>query len=289
MIIENAYAKINLYLDVTAKRSDGFHDVESVMQTVSLCDVLSLSAEPAQLTDIRISIEGASLPTDRSNLVYRAALAYLERARLSADVDIKLMKNIPIAAGLAGGSSDAAATLRAMNRRFGALTEEELRAVAASLGSDIPFCLLGGTAICRGRGELIEPIRGIDAHAVVAIGTDRISTPEAYARLDRIYSNFDGSIPTDADNYLRELLESMKNEVALPTDLYNIFETEIEKNAKSVTKIKAEMLCFGATATLMSGSGPSVFGIFTDGISAERACDELAKKGYRAYAVKFVN
>ena len=289
MINECAYAKINLYLNVTSKRSDGFHDIESVMQSVSLCDVLTLSAESADNTDIHIEVEGASLPSDRSNLVYRAALAYLERAGICADVDISLIKNIPIAAGLAGGSSDAAATLRAMNRRFGALSDDELLSVAASVGSDVPFCLIGGTAVCRGRGELIEPICGIDAHAVVAIGEDRISTPEAYARLDRIYSDFDGSVPTDADRHLANLIASIKNEKALPNDMYNIFESEIEKNAKSVSKIKAEMISLGATTTLMSGSGPSVFGIFTDGISAERACDELAKKGYRAYAVKFVN
>lgn len=286
MIVELANAKINLFLNVCARRADGFHDIESVMQSVSLCDEIILDADISDKNEINITIEGADLPSDRSNLVYRAAEKYLATANLSAKVDIRVKKNIPIAAGLAGGSSDAAATLRAMNRVFGAFNTDELSAIAAAIGSDVPFCLIGGTAICRGRGELIEKLGAVKSYAVIAIGADRVSTPEAYTRLDRIYSNFDGSVPTNADRHLDDLLDAINNGT-LPTELYNIFESNIEDTLKNVIKIKAEMRSCGSKLVLMSGSGPSVFGLFSDAESADNAAAHLRDIGCDAYSVAF--
>ena len=284
MIVELANAKINLFLNVCARRADGFHDIESVMQSVSLCDEIILDADISDKNEINITTDGADLPSDRGNLVYRAAEKYLDTAKLSAKVDIRVKKNIPIAAGLAGGSSDAAATLRALNRVFGAFTADELSAIAATIGSDVPFCLIGGTAICKGRGEKIQRLQTVKSHAVIAIGIDRVSTPEAYARLDCIYSNFDGSVPTDADQYFDSLLCAMKDGV-YPSKLYNIFETDIDDILKSVIKIKAEMRSCGSKLVLMSGSGPSVFALFSDAESADNAAVHLQNIGYDAYSV----
>lgn len=286
MVVEKAFAKINLFLDVSAKRDDGFHDIKSVMQSVSLYDEIRIDGKLADKTEIEVRNIGAQLPTDRSNLVYRAAETYFDAAKLNARVDIKLEKAIPIAAGLAGGSSDAAATLRGLNRLFGAFDAEKLSDLAATLGSDVPFCLAGGTAICRGRGELIQNIKTVDAFAVIAIGDDRISTPQAYAELDRIYSNFDGSVATGADLYFDSLMRSMDSGM-LPNELYNIFETDIAKRAESVLKIKAEFVSCGSYASLMSGSGPSVFGLFSDEEAADNAARHLTDIGYGAYSVKF--
>jgi 4-diphosphocytidyl-2-C-methyl-D-erythritol kinase len=152
---EFAYAKINLTLDVVSKRSDGFHDIESVMHSLSLCDELIFTVCESDKTEISLEIKGNdSLPTDKNNLVCRAALLYLDKIGESARIGVTLIKKIPSAAGLAGGSSDAAATLRAMNRLYdGRLSEDELLTLAASIGSDVPYCLVGGTALCEGRGE----------------------------------------------------------------------------------------------------------------------------------------
>ena len=283
MIIERAYAKINLFLDVCSLRADGFHNVKTLMQSVSLCDELHIDVTDSNTRNIELTVNGAELSADADNLVYRAALAYLDATDISAYVHVTLEKNIPIAAGLAGGSSDAAATLRALNRYFGALRDDELLSVAAQLGSDVPFCLVGGTALCEGRGEIMTPISGVSGiPLVIAIGDDRISTPRAFARLDELFSNFDGSVSTGSDGKLQQILTSLETGDANLPGLFNIFETDIDKNAKSVSKIKAEMLKLGAKAALMSGSGPSVFGVFDTDSDADRAAKALCNIGFRA-------
>lgn len=287
MIVEKAFAKVNLFLDVISKRQDGFHEVKTVMHTISLCDDLYINAVLSDKTEIKLCVDESNLAADSSNLVYRAAQAYLNAANISATVDIKLEKHIPIAAGLGGGSSDCAATLRGLNKIFAALSDEEIYEISRSLGSDVPFFLFGGGALCGGRGDEIEPIESkLQMHLVVAIGDDRISTPLAYARLDRIFSDFDGSVPTGADSALDCLLGGISTE-SVPRKLFNIFETDIDKCAKSVLKIKAEMEKCGSTATLMSGSGPSVFGVFDSEERADFARDSLISLGISAFKATF--
>ena len=283
MVTEKAYAKINLFLDVCALRSDGFHDLKTVMQRISLCDTLCLSAIPSDSTEISLCIKGAELPSDKGNLVYRAVSEYLSEAKIDARVCVTLEKNIPIAAGLAGGSSDAAAALRAINRELGAFGDAELLGIAARLGSDVPFCLVGGTTLCEGRGEIMTELPKLGTtHLVVAIGEDRISTPAAFARLDALFSRFDGSVVTGGEKRLESLLSSIENASFNIEGLFNIFETDIDKNAISVSKIKAEMLDMGASAAMMSGSGPSVFGIFTSPEETKKAARALCDLGYFA-------
>ena len=268
---EKAYAKINLHLNVTAKRQDGFHDIETVMQTVSLCDELAVSLAPSAKAEAHLSICGADLPTDSDNIALRAAEFYLARSGKVGRVDISLVKRIPVAAGLAGGSADAAATLRALNRLFNSyFSESELLSMAAELGSDVPFCLLGGRAVCRGRGELIESIASpIDHHFVIAIADgEQVSTPAAFRTLDEMYSDFDGSVKSDAP--------------AL-TELCNIFEGAVFKTCFKAETLKNRMIELGAADALMSGSGPSVFGLFENETAARAAADAISKEGARAY------
>lgn len=273
---EKAYAKINLHLNVTAKRQDGFHDIETVMQTVSLCDELAVSLSPSDRAEAHLSICGADLPTDSGNIALRAAELYLARSGKIGRIDISLVKRIPVAAGLAGGSADAAATLRALNRLFNSyFSESELFALAAELGSDVPFCLLGGRAVCRGRGEQIDPISSpSDLHFVIAVADgEQVSTPAAYRALDEMYSDFDGSINSDAP--------------AL-TELYNMFENAVLPTCFKAEILKKRMVELGATASMMSGSGPSVFGLFEDESTARAAAEAISKESARAYYARSV-
>ena len=283
---ENAYAKINLYLDVTGKRSDGFHEVETVMHSISLCDIITVEVIPLGCADVTLNIDGApSLPNDGRNLAVKAARAYLERAGITDSVKITLEKRIPVAAGLAGGSSDAAATLRALNKLYGALTDADLIEIAAELGSDVPYLLHGGTAFCFGRGELTEPLAPLSGlNIVVAIADgESVSTPEAYGALDALYSDFKSPC-YDEQSAKLALLKHGRAEGKLDTrGLYNIFENAIFPICCGAELIKSKLVELGAIAALMSGSGPSVYGIFESSVAARSAAAELTALGYRAF------
>ncbi len=279
MTVENAYAKINLYLDVINKRADGFHDILSVMHTVSLCDRVKIEAITSDEREIRLSVIGADLPCDNRNIAYRAAEVYLDRSGVCSKINIEIEKNIPIGAGLAGGSTDAAATLRTLNRIYSRLTEEELLKIAADLGSDVPFCLVGGSAICEGRGDIMTPVNIAEKSFVIAIGEERVNTARAYGELDRLYSDFKDARPQDTIK--AELMQS--NDIT--TSLYNIFE---DVAPDGVNRLKTRLTELSAAYVLMSGSGPSVFGIFDTPEQARMAADILNNEGYTAYFAKSV-
>ena len=287
---EYAYAKINLTLDVTEKRADGFHNIESIMHSLSLSDELTVELWKSENTEINLIINGNdSLPTDGRNLVVKAAKAYLEKIGESAKINMTLVKRIPSSAGLGGGSSDAAATLRALNRIFdGRLSSDELSSLGALLGSDVPYCIVGGTALCRGRGEILSEINTAAKGAfVVAIGEDGVSTPRAYAELDRIYSDFKDYSSVGKDRNER-MIKSLLDGKISASCLYNIFEDAVIKNCPSVEKIKEVMLSAGALGALMSGSGPSVFGLFENSNAAKEAAEKLSQMGYRAFFAESV-
>ncbi len=279
VVKEYAYAKINLYLDVLVRRENGFHDILSVMHTTSLCDTVTVYAKEAKETKITLSVKGADLPLDKNNIAYLAAEAYLEKSKLCSKINIEIEKNIPIGAGLAGGSADAAAVLRALNKIYNRLTIDELLEIAEGLGSDVPFCLVGGSALCEGRGEIMTPINVQPKNLVIAIGEERVNTKEAYAELDRIYNNFEN--PHSGEELKKRCLSNPHNE-ALP---YNIFE-EVAPN--SVKKLKERLSALSATAVLMSGSGPSVFGIFESEEEAKKAEETLKNEGYTACYAKSI-
>ena len=275
-VTENAPAKVNLTLSVGQKRADGYHDIVTLMQTVSLCDKLTVQTKKSLLPEIKLSILGKyPVPEDPSNLVVRAAEAFFDALGERFPISISLEKNIPTQAGLGGGSADAAATLRALNGMVDEpLSSDRLALVAATLGSDVAFCLFGGTAICSGRGDLIDPVPDpATGYYTVVMGNDRVSTPAAYRALDELREKQNAVLPDRS----RAELKALARGGNLP--LFNDFELSVFPDHPGIAKTKARLLSLGAKDALMSGSGAAVFGVFPDLASAEKAasafdCDD---------------
>lgn len=278
-----AYAKINLHLDVISKAENGYHEVKTVMQTVSLCDDVEVALSNGESNSIYCNV--SSVPTDSKNLAWRAAELFFERCNVSKKADIRITKRIPVAAGLAGGSTDAAAVFFALNELCGRpLSSDELFALGARLGADVPFCIAGGTHFADGYGERLHDYPAMPGcYIVVACGKDGVSTPWAYSTLDEKYGNFaEGAYsPRSTD----ELEVAMKNAdiKQVASCIYNVFESAIEPHRPDVTRIKSVMLKHGAENAMMSGSGPSVFGIYTDEKKAKEATAELCNMGIDAF------
>ena len=289
---EKAYAKINLYLDVIGIREDGFHDIETVMHSVSLYDEITVSVIPARSYSVRMQIDCTDyLPTDSKNLAVKAANLFCSRLGIKDEILIKIKKNIPIAAGLAGGSSDAAAVLRALNKIYKRpFTKSSLAALSAELGSDVPYCVFGKTALCEGRGEkvtriLTEP----KLNVVIACANEHISTPEAYRMLDDKYERFSGNIFTGGEGRLDSLVSSLSKQDSVDTErVFNIFESVILPICDGARDIKNILIDHGALCAIMSGSGPSVFAIFKTKCEAEKATKTLIEKKYRAWSTTSV-
>lgn len=282
MIRECARAKINLFLEITGKRPDGYHDLVTVMQTVSLADTLTFERSP--VPGVHLTVNG-NVPAGGENLVCRAANAFFAAVGAPFGVDVTLQKNIPVSAGLGGGSADAAATLRALN----CLSEKKLSRghllqLALFVGADVPFLVEGGLAVCRGVGERITPVsHTVPGVIVVAIGNEGVSTPAAFAALDRMHDNFIGFNPHPA---LREW-EQLPGSATLPRGAaFNRFEEAILPGCPEATSIRQMLRNLGATVAQMSGSGPSVFGIFDTENAAKAAAAELENNGARAFVCR---
>ena len=275
-----AFAKINLHLDVTGIRTDGFHSVSTVMQSVSLCDEVTVSLSDSEGFTLACNVAG--VPLDEKNLAARAFIAYKAATNMPLGAHISIKKSIPIAAGLAGGSADAAATLLALNELCNQpLSISELCEIGARLGSDVPFCIVGGSAFADGKGEVLHPFPSMpECTIVIACGGEGVSTPEAYRTLDRIYNNFSSAEDyTPADISQLHMAASANDIFAVSNSLYNIFEEPILSVRPVASKLKSTMLKCGAIGAMMSGSGPSVFGIFTDSASAMLACKKIETLG----------
>ena len=272
-----APAKINLFLDVGPAISDGYHPICSLMQTVSLYDTITAekSAE-----GIVLSCPGTSLPCDERNIAYRAAQAFFRESRINnAGVCIAVQKQIPIASGLAGGSTDAGAVLLLLNHLFeNPLPMEALLQMGSSLGADVPFCMTGGTAICRGRGEIITSLPSLEPiYVVIARGGADVSTGAAYHMLDEAYED---KLPQKPQiwNSL-----SVDNWGSVWASMYNVFESVILPIHKEAAACKEILSQAGASAAMMSGSGPAVFGLFQNKYAARRAMSELQATGAAAF------
>ena len=271
-----APAKINVCLGVTGKRADGYHDIDSVMQTVSLFDKVRVTlAKNASGEKIEVICPGFEALDGEKNIAYRAAKAFLDYIKAeSYAVYIEIEKVIPMEAGLGGGSSDAAAVLLALNELTGApLTEEELCAIGATVGADVPFLVRRGTALVRGIGEIITPCRDLPDVAVLIAypKSEKVSTGKAYAAID---ARGEFSSHTDFEK-MKEAIE--KGDLAeISAAGYNIFESVLPEGS-AVFKIKKSMLSHGALMSLMSGSGSAVFGFFPCPKCAERAALALAE------------
>lgn len=301
--IINASAKINLALDITGRRFDGYHTIAGVMQAISLCDTVTVEVtdpvdgmylcvmgpRPGMAEEIRLSCTNPDLPTDRRNLAVRAAEKFFSATgRGCRRLDIHIEKRIPAAAGLAGGSTDAAAVLLALNELFGfPLSTPALCEAGLSLGADVPFCILGGAQVTEGVGEILTPIAPMpDCELVIACGGEGVSTPAAYGALDALYGNFapDAYAPREAQlNGLKSALKQ-GDLAAVCENMFNLFETVILPERPVARRIRELLLAEGAMAAMMSGSGPSVFGIFPKGDGgALRARAVLEAQGIPAW------
>lgn len=269
MLTIKGNAKINLTLDVLYKREDGFHQVEMIMQSIDLADVLHL--EERQTGNISIATTIARLPCDQRNLAYRAAALLKETYQVKNGVHIFLEKNIPVAAGLAGGSADAASVLIGLNQLWQlGLSTNELEMLGAKLGSDIPFCIKGGTVLATGRGELLQPLAEIKpCYIVLAKPPIGVSTAWVY----RQYRGQDVKAHPDTPGVKSSLEKGDLTGVA--KGLCNVLESVTIPAHPEIKKLKQSMMQHGAMASLMSGSGPTVFGLVEDQAKAEYIAEKL--------------
>lgn len=267
-------AKINLSLDVVNRRPDGYHNLEMIMHEIKLCDTLTFSiTENNEQTDIILTSEDKDMPTDESNLIFRAAKLFFEKTEISATAKIHVCKKIPMGAGLGGGSTDAAGTLAALNDAFGKpLSIEDLATMAKTLGADVPFFLFGGCMLAEGIGEKLSPVRPLaNAYIVLAKPAIHISTPWVYKNL-----HLDEKIKhPDTKSVVKALTEGRLDLLAQSAG--NVLETVTANEYPEIEEYKTLMLKCGATYSLMSGSGSSVFGVFADEESAKKAYDEFEK------------
>ncbi len=279
-----APAKLNLTLDVLGRREDGYHDLKMVMQSITLADRLTL--RPGRAPGIQVSSSFHFLPTGEKNLAGKAAVCFYQAlGRPARDLDISITKHVPVCAGMAGGSSDAAAVLRALNRLEGdPFSPEELAHVGEAVGSDVPYCVLGCTALAQGRGEVLTPLPPLPHCWVVACKPDfPVSTPELFARIDscRIRRR------PDADGLIAALEQGDLMEVA--RRMYNVFEDVLpERQLARVADIKNTLIQQGALGANMSGTGPTAFGLFSSQSQAQAAYDVLKQRYQEVFLAETV-
>ena len=266
-----AYGKVNISLDVVGKREDGYHLLSMIMQNIDLYDEIEVEKQEC---GIILECNKSYVPVDNRNLAYKAAEIFKERYDIVDGVKINIEKNIPVSAGLAGGSTDAAAVLKVMNKLFNVnATEEELMELGLKLGADIPYCIHGGTALCEGIGEIITPIKPFRDKIVVLVKPAfGVSTKEVYKNfnLEKVKQH-----PKTA-----EIINAIENDDLnfVASNMKNLLENVTLRKHKILIKIKEEMNACGAINSMMSGSGPTVFAFFDDMLKAQRCFEKMKKK-----------
>lgn len=293
MIIK-AYAKINLGLDVVRKRADGYHDVKMIMQTIDVFDTLDIklgienvknTVSLGGLGKISVVCGDENVPCGETNLVCKSAKAFLEYTGKKADISVKIEKNIPVGAGLAGGSTDAAAVLRALNVLLKTdLSDTELMKIAKNIGADVPFCVVGNTYLAEGIGEILTPVKSNIKFDILLVKPPfSVSTPSVYK-----------SLVLD-ENTTHPDIEKIKNALedgnvsVIYENLGNTLEDVTLKMYGEVGKIKENLKNLGASAVLMSGSGPSVFAIFDDRQKLDGAYKIMKEKYKQTYLTSTIN
>ena len=268
-----ARAKINLGLDVVRRREDGYHEVKMVMQMLRLYDQIDI--EKTQESGILVRSNLSFLPTDERNIAYKAAKVMIDQFGLEQGVIIRIEKHIPVAAGMAGGSTDCAAVLYGMNKLFGLrLNQKKLRELGVKLGADVPYCLMRQTALSEGIGEILTPISPLqDCPILIAKPSVSVSTRHVYEHLkldeQTMHPDIDGIVTALADGDLYGVTDRMAN----------VLETVTVPEHPVIDEIKKQMMASGAVNALMSGSGPTVFGIFDDEEKAKKACEDMKASG----------
>ena len=265
----NAPAKINLSLDILGKLPNGYHSVKMIMQTIPLFDTVKIEASSGSGIEIICGKEG--VPTDNKNSAYKGAELFLEKANISSKITITLNKKIPAAAGMAGGSTDAAAVLKGLNELFDyPLSEKEILELCLKIGADVPFCYIGGCALSEGIGEVLTPLSPLENAYIV------IAKPDFEVSTAWVYQNFkmeNVSRHPDTETVISAIKNGDLNELSKSTS--NVLETVTEKEYPIITEYKNILKEKGALLSMMSGSGPTVFGIFDDLTSAENAYKEM--------------
>lgn len=268
-----ARAKINLGLDVVRRREDGYHEVKMVMQMLRLYDQIDI--EKTQESGILVRSNLSFLPTDERNIAYKAAKVMIDQFGLEQGVIIRIEKHIPVAAGMAGGSTDCAAVLYGMNKLFGLrLNQKKLRELGVKLGADVPYCLMRQTALSEGIGEILTPISPLqDCPILIAKPSVSVSTRHVYEHLkldeQTMHPDIDGIVTALADGDFYGVTDRMAN----------VLETVTVPEHPVIDEIKKQMMASGAVNALMSGSGPTVFGIFDDEEKAKKACEDMKASG----------
>ena len=266
-----AYGKVNISLDVVGKREDGYHLLSMIMQNIDLYDEIEVEKQEC---GIILECNKSYVPVDNRNLAYKAAEIFKERYDIVDGVKINIEKNIPVSAGLAGGSTDAAAVLKVMNKLFNVnATEEELMELGLKLGADIPYCIHGGTALCEGIGEIITPIKPFRDKIVVLVKPSfGVSTKEVYKAFDLSKIVFHPR--TD------DIIKAMENDDIdfVANNMKNLLENVTLRKHRVILNIKEAMKSYGSLGTMMSGSGPTVFAFFDDMLKAQRCFEKMKKK-----------
>ena len=278
-IVELAPAKINLTLEVGEKRADGYHELRSVMTSAALCDTLTVE----KADTVTLSCDRADLPTDGRNLAVKAAQAFFAATGIQGGCRILLQKRIPSEAGLGGGSSDAAAVLRALRKLYAPdMPAEELEAIGAQVGSDVPYCVRGGTVLCRGRGEQLTTLSAMPKCWYVIV-----KPAEAFAT-GKMYGEIDAKNPVrlqTTDAMMAALGKGSLSSVA--AQIGNTFEQVIPADS-DVLAIRRQLLDHGALNAMMSGSGSAVFGIFKAFPAAQAACNALENENRQIFLAESV-
>ncbi len=251
-----AKAKINLTLDVVGKMDNGYHDLRMIMQTINLHDTLQITKTKLQKIQVKTNLKW--LPDDDKNIAYKAAELFLQERQIKSGVYIDILKRIPVSAGLAGGSSDAAAVLVGLNKLFGTrLSKRQLMLMGVKLGADVPFCILRGTVLAEGIGDILTPLKSL-AHTNILIAKPPINVSTAM-----VYGNL--SIPNIKKHpQTDEVINAIQNNdnSFVFNNMYNVLQEVTITKYPQIQQIKEEMISQGAVASMMSGSGPTVFGIF---------------------------
>ena len=274
-------AKINLSIDVLGKRQDGYHLVEMIMQTIDLYDIINI--KEIDIDEININSNSGDIPLNKDNIVYKAAKLLKEEFNIKKGIDIFIEKNIPVAAGMAGGSSNAAAVLVGLNKLWNLnLSEVKLQEIGLKLGADVPFCISGGAALAEGIGEKLTSIKGLSEDTIILVCKPNlfVSTKDVYQGLDL------ENIKNRPDNkFLIQCLED-GNINLLAKNMVNLLENVTSKMHEEIKEIENTMLKYNALGSMMSGSGPTVFGLFDNEDDALNGKVELLKKYNQVYIVR---
>lgn len=280
----HAYAKLNLALDVLSAMDNGYHALRMIMQSIALCDDIDIQVMPGDGT-ITASTNRNFLPCDERNIAVRAVKVFFEKAGIQdRDVKLTLKKRIPVCAGLGGGSSDGAAVLRGLNTLLKTgFSKEELEELGLLLGSDVPFCVAGGTVLAEGRGEILTPVTPIvPCYVVVCKPPFPVSTPELFAKVD--------SVPLKCRPNIDGMIAALEQDdlVSVSRLIYNVFEDVMSRGKTEILQIKGSLYDAGAIGASMSGTGSAVFGLFTKHEQAEQAYAFLKKQYAETYLTKTI-